>query len=87
LVKYRIGRAKETLSEMEILFENEMWSIAVNRLYYACFYAINALLVQREIKAETHGGVRRMFRLHFIKELYAMLKTHRTLSTFGFCHH
>jgi uncharacterized protein (UPF0332 family) len=67
LINYRINRAKETLAEIQILVENKLWSTAVNRLYYACYYAVNALLVKHEIKAETHAGVRRMFGLHFIK--------------------
>lgn len=67
LVKYRINRAKDTFSEIKILVDNKLWSVVVNRLYYACFYAVNALLIDKEIKADTHGGVRRMFGLHFIK--------------------
>ena len=67
LVNYRIKRAKETFSEIKVLADNKLWSTLVNRLYYACFYAVNALLIQKEIKVETHGGVRRMFGLHFVK--------------------
>jgi len=67
LISHRINRAKETLAEIQILVENKLWSTAVNRLYYACYYAVNALLVKFEITAETHAGVRRMFGLHFIK--------------------
>ena len=67
LVGYRINRAKETFAEIKILVDNKLWSVAVNRLYYACFYAVNTILIQKEIKAETHGGVRRMFGLHFVK--------------------
>ena len=36
-------------------------------MYYACFYAVNALLFQYEINAKTHSGVRQMFALHFVK--------------------
>lgn len=45
IVKYRLSRAHETLNEVEILIENKLWNTAINRLYYACFYAVNALLV------------------------------------------
>lgn len=44
-----------------------MWNTAINRLYYACYYAVKALLIDKGIKAETHNGVRQMFGLHFIK--------------------
>lgn len=62
-----MSRANETLREINILIENQLWNTAVNRLYYACFYAVNALLLSKEIKAQTHAGVRQMFGLHFIK--------------------
>jgi len=67
IVKYRMLRANETLREIDILIENQLWNTAVNRLYYACFYAVNALLLSKEIKAQTHAGVRQMFGLYFIK--------------------
>lgn len=67
LIRYRINRAKETLSEVELLLENKLLSTAVNRLYYACYYAVIALLVKNEISATTHNGVRQMFGLHFVK--------------------
>ena len=36
-------------------------------MYYACYYAVIALLISKEIKAQTHTGVRQMFGLHFVK--------------------
>ncbi len=68
LVIYRITRAKDTLKEVEILIENKLWSTVINRLYYACFYAVSGLLIQREIKSETHKGTRMMFGFHVVKE-------------------
>jgi uncharacterized protein (UPF0332 family) len=67
LIEYRISRAKETLKEVEVQIENELWYAAVNRLYYACFYAVISLLTQYDIKTKTHSGVRQMFGLHFVK--------------------
>ncbi len=67
LLKYRISRANETIDEVILLMENELWITAVNRLYYACYYAVSALLISKEIKASTHSGVRQMFGLHYIK--------------------
>ena len=68
LVKYRITRAHETLQEIPKHIENKLWNTAVNRLYYACYYAVIALLISKEINAQTHTGVRQMFGLYFIKE-------------------
>lgn len=68
LVKYRMSRAKETLKEVTLHIENELWNTAVNRLYYACYYAVNALLISKNIKTTTHSGVRQMFGFHFVKK-------------------
>jgi uncharacterized protein (UPF0332 family) len=67
LVKYRITKANDALREVKLLIENELWNTVVNRLYYACYYAVTALLIKNEINAQTHAGVRQMFGLHFIK--------------------
>jgi uncharacterized protein (UPF0332 family) len=60
-------RAKETYREVEVLINNALYNGAVNRLYYACFYAVTALLIKNEIDTQTHAGVRQMFGLNFIK--------------------
>ena len=67
IIKYRITRARETLKEVDVHIENQLWNTAVNRLYYACYYAVIALLISKEIKTHTHAGARQMFGLHFIK--------------------
>lgn len=67
LVCYRISKANETMKEIEILVENKLWGTAVNRLYYACYYAVTALLAKHNIPAQTHTGVRQILGLHFVK--------------------
>lgn len=67
LVRHRINRAKETLEEVRFQIENSKWNTAANRLYYACYYAVTALLAHNSLSAKTHTGVRQMFALHFIK--------------------
>ena len=47
LVMYRLERARESLEEAGILLEREYGNTFVNRLYYACFYAVSALLLTR----------------------------------------
>ncbi len=68
LVRYRMARASEVLAEVHVHVEHRFWNTAVNRLYYACYYAVSALLLSNGISATTHSGVRQMFGLHFIKE-------------------
>ena len=67
LVNFRLAKAKETLREVHFHIENELWFTAINRLYYACFYAIIALLYDNDIETKTHSGARQMFGQHFIK--------------------
>jgi len=67
LVRYRFEKAKETFVEAEVQLKNEFWNLAVNRLYYACFYAVSALLASKEIYAKTHSGTKQMFGQHFVK--------------------
>jgi uncharacterized protein (UPF0332 family) len=67
LIEYRLNRATETLSEIEIHVNNGLWNTAINRLYYACYYAASALLLANDIKTSTHSGVRQMLGLHFVK--------------------
>lgn len=67
LIEYRLDRATETLQEIEIHLENGLFNTAINRLYYASYYAATALLLYNDIKASTHSGVRQMLGLHFVK--------------------
>lgn len=64
---YRIQKAKDTLDEVEIIIQNQFWNTAINRMYYACFYAVNALLVKNDIEVSSHTGVRQQFGHHFVK--------------------
>ncbi|KAA6321680.1 hypothetical protein EZS27_028698 [termite gut metagenome] len=66
LVSYRIQRAQETLKEADTLIKSDFYNAAVNRLYYACYYAVIALLLKNNISANTHTGVKQMFGMHFI---------------------
>ena len=66
-INYRLQRATDTLNDPKLLAENERWNSSLNRLYYACFYAISALLFYHSIEAKTHKGVRIKFMSEFIK--------------------
>jgi len=66
-VQYRLDRACEALDESELLWKTAHYNTYVNRLYYACFYAVSALLLSKQISASTHTGVRQLFSQNFIK--------------------
>ncbi len=56
IIKYRIRKARETFNEVDVLIENEFWNTAVNRIYYACFYAVTALLNKEWIQYSNSFG-------------------------------
>jgi len=63
LIRYRLSRAEETLEEARLLAENKHGNAAVNRLYYACFYAVLALLIRDGRYSSKHSGVRALFNI------------------------
>jgi len=67
LALYRLQKAHETLNDARILAGAGRWNPCVNRLYYACFYAVSALLIQQGLSSSKHAGVRGLFNRHFVK--------------------
>ncbi|HBQ28508.1 MAG TPA: DNA-binding protein [Desulfotomaculum sp.] len=67
LVDYRFERAKESLEEAKILLEKGHANTFINRLYYACFYAVSALLLAKGLSSAKHSGIRSLFHRNFIK--------------------
>jgi len=67
LIHYRIARARETLVEADLMAQTGHWNACVNRLYYACFYAVTALLLQHDLSASRHSGVRSLLNRHFVR--------------------
>jgi uncharacterized protein (UPF0332 family) len=67
LVSYRLQKARETLEDARILADAARWNPCVNRLYYACFYAVSALLIQEGLSSTKHTGLRSLFNRHFVK--------------------
>ena len=67
LITYRLERARESLEEANILLEQGYGNTFVNRLYYACFYAVSALLLTKGLSSAKHSGVRSLFHQNFVK--------------------
>lgn len=66
-VRYRLKKSEETYEVAELLIEHEKWNSAINRLYYAAYYAVTGLLVIAEIPTKTHTGVKTQFFQKYIK--------------------
>jgi len=67
LIKYRTDRAQEALEEARVLAGSRHWNACVNRLYYACFYAVSALLSKHDLSSSKHSGIRSFFNQNFVK--------------------
>ena len=58
LIAYRMKRARDAIEEAKMLFDAGHFNAYVNRLYYACFYAVSALLLTRDLSTSKHGYLR-----------------------------
>ena len=67
LVAYRLERARESLEEARILLDRGYGNTFVNRLYYACFYAVSALLLTKGLSSAKHSGIRSLFHQSIVK--------------------
>ncbi len=81
LVDYRLERAYSTMKEASVMSEKEFYNAAVNRLYYACYYATEALLLKHKIEAKSHAGVKVMLGLHFVSKGLVPVSIGKILST------
>jgi hypothetical protein len=66
-ITYRLKKATETLDDAALLIDNQKWNSAINRLYYAAYYAVSALLTRDELNTKTHNGVKTQFFLNYVK--------------------
>jgi uncharacterized protein (UPF0332 family) len=67
LIHYRREKSRETLEDAYILFQAGRLFSALNRIYYALFYEVMALLLTKDLSSAKHTGIRALFNEHFIK--------------------
>ena len=67
MVRYWWLKAQDSLSSARREFEAGSHSFAMNRLYYAAFYGVCAVLLERQQSFRKHSGVRAAFHRQFIK--------------------
>ncbi len=68
IAAYWMAKAKESLESAQLEFSQGHLSFCANRLYYAAFYAVSAVLAMRSLKYGKHSAVRASFRLDFVKQ-------------------
>lgn len=67
LIIYRLEKADRTLETAKNVAGND-WDTVANRLYYASYHAVGALLLKFSSKGpKTHSGVKTLFNQHFVK--------------------
>ncbi len=67
LIRYRKEKSRETLEDAHILFQAGRLFSALNRIYYALFYEVMALLLTKDLSSARHTGIRALFNEHFVK--------------------
>lgn len=67
LSKYRLDKAKNLLTQAELLLTNHQYDGSINRSYYAIFNAVRALLALVRVDSRSHQGVMSYFDRYFVK--------------------
>lgn len=67
LARHRLNSAREAPRDSDYLQERGSYKSAINRLYYAAFYAARALFVTRQLDSAKYSGVIALFQRHFVK--------------------
>lgn len=67
MVELEIERAEKITEQFETLREQQYWDTLVNRMYYAVFHAVSALLIHNGIQVHTHRGALNVFNKEFVR--------------------
>lgn len=67
IIDLEIGKAHRLYQQALLMQASEQWDGMANRLYYALFHAVSALLIHDRHVVNTHKGSHAMLGLHYIK--------------------
>lgn len=67
IVSMEMEKAEQTFAESEVLKNAGLWSNLANRLYYALFHAVSAMLIHDRREVGTHRGVVLRFQQYYVK--------------------
>lgn len=67
MVELEIERAEKITEQFETLREQQYWDTLVNRMYYAAFHAVSALLIHNALQVHTHRGALSAFNKEFVR--------------------
>ena len=66
IVEFRIEKALRAYEQAKGVIPLEYWETIANRLYYAAYNAVSALLIANGDNAQTHAGVTHLFGMRFV---------------------
>ncbi len=66
LCVYRFAQAEETISSAQLCVDNRFYKDAINRAYYAAFYAVKAVLAISDVDFKRHKDVVAYFNQHYV---------------------
>lgn len=69
LADYRTEKARESIKAARIMLNEKMLTFAMNRIYYAMFYAVQAALSKKGVSFSKHSQVKGYFNREFIKSV------------------
>ncbi|MBM4273570.1 MAG: HEPN domain-containing protein [Deltaproteobacteria bacterium] len=67
IISYWIIKSQESLEAAGDELKAGRLSFSVNRIYYACFYMITAVLLQENLHFKKHSGLRAAFHQNLVK--------------------
>ena len=67
LIHHRREKAANMLEDARLLFERKSYFSCVNRLYYACFYEVTALMIKDDVRSSKHTGVKSFLMQQYVK--------------------
>lgn len=67
VVEFRLEKAQRAYEQACGVVEKSYWETIANRLYYAAYNAVSALLISYGYSSQSHSGVIHLFGLHFVK--------------------
>lgn len=86
MIAHKLGKADLNLEQAKVNSQYGYWDLVANRLYYAAFHAVSALLIKDGHAVSSHKGAVLMFGKHYVKtgkvdiiqgRLYSQLQTLR----------
>ena len=92
MVELEYEKALSCLKQANGNASMDFWDVVANRLYYALFHSVSAMLINDGHKASTHKGAILMFGQHYVKggsfsvddaRLYSQLETLREKSDYN----